>query len=179
MSEEWLRLDPGEEIEWESRPRLLRAAPGVVASLALAVLAVGGATLGDPVALAALLLAPLPGAYAYLRVVNTRFVVTNRSLYRKRGLLGIDVRMVELEKIQNTRSKQGVFGTLFGHGTAEIEVAGGRDLRFYDVYDPDDVRRLVERLGSARGTIPGTVAQWKMVREELREIQRLVENRPK
>lgn len=179
MTDDWLALDPGETVEWEAHPRYMRAAPAIAASLAIASVALGAAVAVDPPFLAALVLAPLPGLYGYLRVVTTRFVVTNRAVYRKRGVVGVDVRTVELDRVQNTRSSRGVLGNAFGYGTVEVEVAGGRDLRFYDVYDPDDVRRLAERLSGARATIPGSIEQWRAVRDELREIRRLLEAQPK
>jgi len=171
--DDWLRLEPDERIEWEASPRLMRAAPGIAGSFVLVVLLVSGAALVDPLAVVGLVVAPIPGVVAYLRVVNTRFIVTNRACHRKSGVLGISVRTVELDRVQNTRSSQGVLGTAFGYGTVEIEVAGGRDLRFFDVYGPGDVRLLVERFagGHDRET-PGTVEQWRAVRDELRAIRR-------
>ena len=179
MTDDRLPVEPGESVEWTARPRYMRAAPAVATSLALAAVAVWAAVAVDPRALAGLVVAPLPGVYRYLSVANTRFVVTDRALYRRRGVLGVDVRTVELDRVQNTRSARGVLGNVFGYGTVEVEVAGGRDLRFYDVYDPEDVRRLVERLAGARGGVPGTVEQWLAVREELRAIRRHLEGQPK
>ena len=169
----WLALDPNEAVVWDASPRLMRAAPAALASLAVVLVGAVGVAVGEPLAGVLLLVAPLPGGYGYLRVRSTRFVVTNRRLYRKRGLLGIDVRTVERRNVQNVRSKQGVLGTRFDYGTVTIELAGGRDLRFYDVYDPDDVRRLLDR--DAQSAIPGTVTQWRAIRDELRELRRLFE----
>lgn len=179
MTDDWLALDPGETVEWQAHPRYMRAAPAVLTGLVVAAVAVGTAVAVDPLFLAALVPAPLPAIYAYLRVANTRFVVTDRSVYWKRGVIGVDVRTVELDRVQNTRSARGVLGNLFGYGTVEVEVAGGPDLRFYDVYDPDDVRRLVERLSGGRTSIPGTVEQWRAVRDELCAIRRQLEAQPK
>jgi membrane protein YdbS with pleckstrin-like domain len=179
MIGDWLALDPDEVVEWEAHPRYMRAAPAVLASVVIAALAVGGAVLVDPLALVAVPIAPLPGLYGYLQVVNTRFVVTNRAVYRKRGILGVDVRTVDLHRVQNTRSRRGVLGNAFGYGTVDLEVAGGPDLRFYDVYDPDDVRRLIERLGGGEAAIPGTIEQWRAVRDELRAIRTHLEGQPK
>ena len=179
MTGEWFTPEPSETVQWEAQPRLMRAAPGVLFGLAVAVAAVAGGVLVDPLAAGLLLVAPLPAAYAYLRVVNTRYVLTDRALYRKRGVVGVDVRTVELGRVQNTRATQDVTGAVFGHGTAEVEVAGGRDLRFADIYDPNDVRRLIERLAGGAATIPGTVEQWRAVRDELRAIRRALERQPK
>jgi uncharacterized membrane protein YdbT with pleckstrin-like domain len=175
MTPDWLRLEPDEAVHWETHPRLLRAAPGILAGLAVAVAAVAAGVALDPRALAGLLVAPLPAAYASLRVVTTRYVVTDRALYRKRGILGIDLRSIEQTRVQNTRTIQGVFGTAFGHGTVEVEVAGGPDLRFADVQDPNDVRRRIERLGGGRRSVPGSVDQWRAVLAELRAIRRALE----
>jgi uncharacterized membrane protein YdbT with pleckstrin-like domain len=179
MTDAWLTPEPGETVEWEATPRLMRTLPAVLVSLALAVAAVGGAVLVDRLALAGLLVAPLPGAYAYLRVVNTRFVLTNRALYRKTGVLGVDVRTVELDRVQNSRSSQGILGTAFGYGSVTVDVAGGADLRYVDIYDPDEVRADIERLAAGTEEIPGTIDQWREVREELRAIRRLLDGQPK
>jgi len=179
MTDDWLRLEPGEAVQWETHPRLMRAAPGVLFGVVIAAVAVAGGALVDPLVSALLAVALLPAVYAYLRVVNTRYVVTDRALYRKEGIVGIDLRTVEAGRVQNTRSTQDVFGTLFGHGTVEIEVAGGRDLRFADVHDPNDVRRRIERLGDGREELPGTADQWRAVRDELRAIRRSLERQPK
>lgn len=179
MTDDRLPVEPDESVEWEAHPRFMRAAPAVATSVALAGVVVWAAVVVDPVALAGLLLAPIPAVYGYLAVVNTRFVVTDRALYRVRGILGVDLRSVELDRVQNTRSARGVLGNHFGYGTVEVEVAGGADLQFYDVYDPDDVRRLVERLAGTRGDIPGSIEQWLAVREELRAIRRHLEGQPK
>lgn len=176
MTAAWLTLESGESIEWEANPRRMRAAPAVIVSLAVAAAAIGAGVAVDRLAFAALLVAPLPGLYAYLRVRNTEFVVTDRALYRKRGLLGLDVRTVVLTRVQNTQSTRGILGNAFGYGTVDVEVAGGRDLRFYDIYDPDDVRRLIERLGGKSRDIPGSIEQWRAVRDELRAIRRTVED---
>lgn len=178
MTSEWLRLEPGETVRWEAHPRLIRTAPAVLASLAIAVVAVAVAVLVDPLASGLLLAASTPAVYAYFRVVNTRYVVTDRALYHKRGLVGIELRTVELTRVQNTRSTQGVLGTAFGHGTVEIEVAGGRDLEFADVHEPVDIRRRIERLAGGTAAIPGTVDQWRAVREELRAIREAIDGRP-
>lgn len=179
MTDAWLTLEHGESVEWEAHPRLMRTVPAILVSLTLAVVAIGGAVLVDRLALALLLIAPLPGLYAYIRVVNTRFVLTNRALYRKTGILGIDVRTVELDRVQNTKSSQGVLGKAFGYGSVIVDVAGGTDLRFVDIYDPDELRADIERLASGTGDVPGTLDQWKAVREELRAIRRLLEGQPK
>lgn len=179
MTDAWLTLEAGEAVEWEAHPRLMRAVPAILLSLALAAGAIGGAVLVDRLALAFLLVAPLPGAYAYLRVVNTRFVLTNRALYHKTGILGIDVRTVELDRVQNSKSSQGVLGTAFGYGTVTVDVAGGSDLRYFDVYDPDELRADIERLAGGTDDVPGTLDQWEAVREELRAIRRLLDGQPK
>lgn len=171
----WLPLVANEQIEWETHPRLMRILPAVLVSLGLAAVSIAGFVFVDDLVLVGLFFAVVPTAYAYLRVVNTWFVVTNRALYRKRGVLGRDVRTVELDRVQNTRSSQGILGTTFGYGTVRIEVAGGQDLEFYDVYDPDEVRTLVERLAGRRDQVPGTREQWEAVREELRAIRQLLE----
>lgn len=141
---DWLNPTDGESILWSGTPRLKSL-------IVWAVLAVG-----SPVVVAVvvdLLIGLVVGAvtlslfvWLYLWLVNTGYVLTDRAVYRKTGVLGENVQRVPLGKVQNTDLKKGIFGSQFGYGTVEVSSAGsaGTDLRIADIYDPDEVRRLLE-----------------------------------
>jgi len=173
----WLTLADGETVAWEGRPRLTTALPGIGLGVALAVGALGVgvarglALLAVPVALVGCLVA----AGAYLRVVNTEYVVTDQALYAKRGIVGRSVTEASLSKVQNSAFSQDALGTAFDYGTVTFEIAGGNDVSFRRIDDPEVVRRLVDR--TAGDEVPGSVEQWRAVLDEVRALRRAVEAR--
>lgn len=195
----WLSLEPGETLRWQGGPRVQTVVPSVVVGLAL----VGGGL----AALAGLLPRPLSGPGAavaalaglaipvgsYLRVSNTDYVVTDRGLYRKRGVLSRSVLAVDYETVQNASYSRGVTGALFGYGTLSFDTAGGAgtELSFRNLDDPTAVQALVEdRLarvrrggrggqpgpGGSGSGVPGSTEQWEAVLEEVRALRRAVES---
>jgi uncharacterized membrane protein YdbT with pleckstrin-like domain len=200
----WLPLAADETVQWRGGPRIQTAAPFVLVGL-LAVLAGAGlfwvwsmaAGTVQPVVPALAALAVTSGiavaVWAVLHVETTAYVVTDRHLSRKRGILSRRVTTVGYDTVQNVSYSQGLTGRLFDHGTVEFDTAGGSgtELAFDDVDDPRAVQRLVgaqrqrfERdhgVGGAAddgGTaLPGRPEQWAAVREEVVALRRAVENR--
>lgn len=159
---DWLSLDADETVVWQGAPRIRRVLPTAaaaacwVALLALAVLlgprVASELRVFSRVALAgvALLLA-LPAlaavASAYLRTTNVAYVLTERNLYRKSGVLSTRVSRIGLASVQRTSLTKNVWGNLFDYGTIEISTAGsdGVDLRLSDLNDPEPVRAEIRR----------------------------------
>jgi membrane protein YdbS with pleckstrin-like domain len=178
----WLALAPGERVVWSGGPRIQTAFPGVLAGLGVLVGSVAAALFVEwlPLAFALLGLLGVPlAAYPYLRVSRTKYVVTTDALAAKHGVLGRHVQVVGLDSVQNSTAEQGPLGAAFGYGTVGVDTAGGEgtELRFARVEDPQRVRRLVdERRRAADGDeIPGSVAQWAAIRDEVRRWRRSVE----
>lgn len=195
----WLSLDADETVRWQGGPRIQTIIPSVLFGLAQVVVAV--VVLQDLVTLPAWLAArPFLPVVAwlvllsgvgtvfppYFRVRNTEYLVTDRTLYRKEGVLSRTVTAVGYETVQNVSYSQGITGRLFDYGTLSFDTAGGggTELTFDDVDDPGTIERLVEdhlarvRRGGGEASdaaIPGTVAQWDAVLEEVRAIRRAVE----
>lgn len=172
---DWLSLAVDETVAWDGGPRLATALPGVVVGVAL-VAAAGWLAFPDrPLVGVAIALGGIAIAgWAYLAVVNTEYVVTDRAVYEKHGILGVSVTEAPLSKVQNSALSQGVAGTLLGYGTVTLEVAGGNEVAFRRIEDPAAVRPLVDR---GRDPIPGSLAQWRAVLEEVRALRRAVERR--
>lgn len=176
MTRDWLTLADGETVAWDGRPRLTTALPGVGVGVAFAVGALGLGVvrgvllLAVPVALVGCLVA----AWAYLRVVNTEYVVTDRALYAKRGIVGRSVTEASLSKVQNSAFSQDALGAAFDYGTVTFEIAGGNDVAFRRIDDPEVVRRLVDR--AAGDEVPGSVEQWRAVLDEVRALREVVES---
>lgn len=79
-----------------------------------------------------------------------------------------------LAKVQNNSFSQDVTGSLFGYGTVRLEIAGGNDVDFYRIDDPQAVRRLVDR--ATVEELPGSVEQWRAMLEEVRALRATVES---
>ncbi|EMA07139.1 PH domain-containing protein [Haloferax denitrificans] len=175
--DDWLARGDDETVRWEGRPRIQTVIPAAVVGLAIVVVAaVAAAANGVPELAVAGLVGFLLPAWSYLRVTNTRYVVTDRALYRKTGVLSRTVQRVSLDRVQNSALSQGVTGSLFGYGTVAVEAAGGGAIRFDDVDDPGAVRDRIEGRDDRDGDeLPGTVEQWAAVRDEVRALRAALE----
>jgi len=148
---EWLSLETGEEVVWVGEPTKMQ----MVGTAATAVLLI-------PFLIGLLILPLLP--VSYIGIKHTDYVVTNRSLYVKKGILSTNVESVGLDRIQNTEFTQSFWGTQFGYGTVEVSTAGssGADISFSGVEDAREVRDVVSRVqrefsgGGDRGAPAGT-----------------------
>jgi hypothetical protein len=159
---DWLSLDADETVVWSGAPRIRRVLPtAAVAALWIALLALGvtlgpqsvptSALPGTLLAVGAVLLA-LPAVAAvvgsYLRTTHVEYVLTDRGLYRKAGVVSTRVSRVDLSAVERTSLSKGVWGNVFDYGTISISTAGsdGVDLRFTDLDDPNPVRTEIRRL---------------------------------
>lgn len=161
---DWLSLDADETVVWSGAPRIRRVLPtAAVAALWITILALAVA-LGPrfvlvPVSalprtflVAGAILLALPAIAAvggsYLRTAHVEYVLTDRSLYRRAGVLSTRVSRVGLSAVERTSLSKGVWGNLFDYGTISISTAGsdGVDLRFTDLDDPGPVRTEIRRL---------------------------------
>ena len=128
---EWLTLEDGESIQWASTPHKYSLVPGFIIGIPLSFVLVG-----IPI---------LVGSY--LQYTNTNYVVTNRGLYSKRGILSRDVQQIGFDKIQNISYSQSALGSSFGYGSVDISTAGGSgvELKFRSIPDPASVQELIAR----------------------------------
>jgi uncharacterized membrane protein YdbT with pleckstrin-like domain len=128
---EWLTLEDGEAIQWASTPHKYSLVPAFIIGIPLSLILVG-----IPI---------LVGSY--LQYTNTNYVVTNRGLYSKRGILSRDVQQIGFDKIQNISYSQSALGSSFGYGSVDISTAGGSgvELKFRSIPDPASVQELIAR----------------------------------
>ncbi|WP_276271363.1 PH domain-containing protein [Haloarcula litorea] len=181
----------GERVVWAGQPRRRVVLQGLAAGLPLGLIVGLVAALvatGSPLPTAAVVAAgglltlvavalPVVGVWLWRR--TTGYVLTERALYHRTGLLRVTVTELPLRHVQNTSFSQGVLGTLFDHGTVAVDTAGsaGAELRLRALDDPAAVhRRIAERAASVRGDrdddLPGTPEQWRAVLDEVRGLRR-------
>lgn len=187
---DWAPAGADESVVWAGQPRKrvvhLGVAVGVLAGLVVsggAALAVSAGALPTSLAAAlgvtlALLAFVGPAGGAWLWRWSTRYVLTDAAIYHRTGVLSLRVTELRLGKVQNTSYSQGVFGTIFGHGTVTVDTAGSRgaELTLRQLDGPKAVhRRIAERASGIDADredgIPGSLAAWQAVRAEVREIR--------
>ncbi|WP_255682046.1 PH domain-containing protein [Natrinema sp. SYSU A 869] len=178
----WLPLEEGDRVRWQAGPRIQTVLPWVaVAIVGTVILLAAIAVEVLPVlAIAGIPAVVAPALWQYARVSRTAFVVTNEVAATRRGVLGRTVRVVSLERIQNTTIEQDPIGRFVGYGTVTIETAGGRALRFRNIEEPGKIRdRLeTERERLTGSEIPGGRDQWEAVLAEVQEWRRGLERNP-
>lgn len=88
----------------------------------------------------------------YVRINYTMYAVTDKALYRKKGLFSDNIKRVPLNKIQNTEYSRSWSEKKFGFGTVDISTAGssGTELSFSAVKDPESVQQLINNIKETR-----------------------------
>lgn len=161
---DWLTLDSNEKIVWDGQPRIKSIIPAVIIGLPTAVLGIGiFIILG-----------------AYYSVKNTEYVVTDESLYVKKGVLSRSVQKIGFDKVQNISFSQGILGTHFGYGNIEISTAGGSgvEMRFRSIEEPKHVQEKINGLMKEKQsgkTVSGEKSEKEVLEEILSEVKELNE----
>ncbi|MFB6196548.1 MAG: PH domain-containing protein [Haloplanus sp.] len=137
---EWLSLDEDEEIQWVGEPVPISIVGTAIWGLLLTVVLIGF-----------LILLTLP--LSWLSIKNTDYVITNKSLYVKKGVMSTNIESVGLDKIQNTEYSQSFWGKQFGYGGIDISTAGssGAELSFQNIENASEVRELITRQSNQYG----------------------------
>ncbi|WP_049985210.1 hypothetical protein [Halobellus rufus] len=93
MTGDWLTLDSGETVAWDGQPKLTTALPGVGMGIALLIGAAWLITVQNEIVVGILLGAAgvIVGLWAYLSVINTEYVLSDRAVYSKQGVIGIRI----------------------------------------------------------------------------------------
>ncbi|TKX50310.1 PH domain-containing protein [Halorubrum sp. ASP121] len=128
---DWLTLEDGESIQWSSTPHKYSVLPAFIIGIPLSLVLIG---------------IPIVAA-SYLQYTNTNYVVTNRGLYSKRGVLSRDVQQIGFDKVQNISYSQSALGSYFGYGSVDVSTAGGSgiELQFRSIPAPAAVQELIAR----------------------------------
>lgn len=164
-------LNADEEIVFDLRPHwkavagATLVAPVVVGLTSFAVARIPEGSLQTPARVVVLLVgAGLFAAYGvvpYLKWLTTHFVVTNRRVIMRSGVLGRSGRDVPLFRINDVTFEHSFFERVLGAGSLIVESAGERgQVTLADIPHPEDVQRELYRLIELddlrrRGEAPG------------------------
>lgn len=128
---DWLSVDEDEKIRWASTPHKYSIIPALIVGIPLSFVLIG---------------IPLIVA-SYLQYTNTSYVVTNKGLYSKRGILSRDVQQIGFDKVQNISYSQSAIGSSLGYGSVDVSTAGGSgvELQFRSIPKPAGVQELISK----------------------------------
>jgi len=164
-------LEAGERVLWSGKP--LRA-PFLLKSLSMLVMAVPVIALPLPFIVSirgALLQAPVVaffalwysfailigvGPFIYNALVwkNLYYVLTDRRIIVRKGVVGIDYDALSLDLVQEVNVDVGFWDQRYGTGTLTVRAVGVRPLNLFCVERPLEVYRLLKRaVDSAKGEL--------------------------
>ncbi len=175
-----LPLAADESVVWTGRPQWTTLIPAVGPWIGIAI--TGAILVGVDQLLFGGLLVAIGGGSAGMRLLRYRhrqYAITDRALYHKHGNLRRQVTRTRHVTVQNSAYKQGLAGSLLGYGTVSFEIAGGGDIAFRGVSDPQQIRGLADQTVGTDGltgkdtdtSIPGSAAQWRALHAELQTIR--------
>jgi uncharacterized membrane protein YdbT with pleckstrin-like domain len=81
---------------------------------------------------------------SYLRRLTSEFVVTNKRVIMKVGVLSTRSYELLLSKVEGISVTQGVLGKIFDYGDIVVTGTGGMQEPFSDIQDPFAFRRAVQ-----------------------------------
>jgi uncharacterized membrane protein YdbT with pleckstrin-like domain len=177
MPSDWLHLSDDERVLWLTHPSIYTQLPGALVGAGL--LAIGGAFALSG-ALENVQLGPVEGSVAllglvplallailpdHLRRTSTYYVVTDRQVVRKSGIVRRDVDPIRLDQIADIEYTQSIWGRPLAIGDVQIMTpgTGGADMTLRNVPHIYEFTRLLSGELDARrpshpepSTVPGS-----------------------
>jgi len=89
-------------------------------------------------------LSVLYGIYHYLLIRLSEFVVTNKRIILKKGVISIKTIELLLTKAESISIDQNITGRIFGYGTIIVTGSGGTKNKFSVIEKPFEVRKIAQ-----------------------------------
>ena len=94
-------------------------------------------------------------AIGWIKRSTTRYVITDRRIQIRTGLLSRNDSSTQLDRVQNVNVSQSVFQRLLGIGNIDWDTAGtdasDSDFTFYGIDDPGSLRHRVDQALNSAG----------------------------
>ena len=153
-------LHPGEHVIYEGHPSwrsilsfYLIGLVVVAAAVAIGVVAdntgIGAAAAGVILVLVLLI--------GWLKRLTTRYLITNRRLQIRRGLIAKHVEETRVDRVVDVTVHQGVFDRVLRIGAVDFDNASAQQgdlFRFAGIASPDQVVRAIDRVHEERDQAP-------------------------
>jgi uncharacterized membrane protein YdbT with pleckstrin-like domain len=152
-----LRMNPGEQVIFEGHPswrsilgfyiKGLLVTAGIALVVALVTMVLDDEVdkgLVTIVAVAGVAITILAG---FIKRIATDYVITDRRLHIKRGIVSRDIKETRLVRVQNVNYSQSVLQRALQIGDVDFDTAAGDDYNFVfeGVAQPEDVVHQVDR----------------------------------
>jgi uncharacterized membrane protein YdbT with pleckstrin-like domain len=145
-------LHPGEHVIYEGHPSWRSIFSFYLMGLVVVAVAVAIGVVADKVgigaaAAGAILLILL--VVGWLRRITTRYLITNRRLQIRRGLLAKHTEETRVERVVDVTVHQGVFDRILRIGAVDFDNASAQQgdlFRFAGIASPESVVRAIDRV---------------------------------
>lgn len=77
---------------------------------------------------------------------TTEYVITNKKVYHKYGLVNKHYYEMSLDKIKNIRIRSTFWGYIFGYGDIQISGEKLKFIFFYDIKKPEEIRKTINNI---------------------------------
>jgi uncharacterized membrane protein YdbT with pleckstrin-like domain len=153
-------LHPGENVIYEGHPSWRSTfgfyVLGLVIVAAAVVIGVVADKTGIGLAAAAVILVVVL-IVGWLRRITTRYLITNRRLQIRRGILSKHVEETRIDRVVDVTVHQGVFDRILQIGAVDFDNASAQQgdlFRFTGVGSPERVVRAIDRVHEERSAAP-------------------------
>ena len=138
-------LASDEQVVYETKLHTIMFVEPIVALLFLMLFFIGSLLSGDlGASLFFLVLAVLPLVLATLAYVGSEFVVTNKRLITKTGVISRSSSDMNFNKIEGLSVDQGILGRMIDFGTVGVRGTGGFVQRFSRIDKPFQLKRALD-----------------------------------
>lgn len=77
---------------------------------------------------------------------TTEYVITNKKVFEKYGLVNKHCDEMRLEKIENITVNTTFWGNIFGYGNVCIQGTNRNNIYFTDVKNPEEIRKTINNI---------------------------------
>src|SRR3954467_9632201 len=158
-------LHPGEHVIYEGHPSWRSILSFYLMGLVVIAVAIVIGVLADQTGIglaAAGVLAVLTLIVGWLKRITTRYLITNRRMQIRRGLIAKHVEETRVERVVDVSVHQGVFDRILRIGAVDFDNASAQQgdlFRFAGIASPDNVVRAIDRVHEeTRGVPPAPAA---------------------
>ena len=155
-----MELHPGENVIYEGHPSWRSILSFYLAGLVLIAAAVAIGVVADHTGIgiaAAAALAVVILIVGWLKRITTRYLITNRRLQIRRGLLSKHVEETRVDRVVDVTVHQSVFDRMLAIGAVDFDNASAQQgdlFRFAGVASPDRVVRAIDHVHEQSSAAP-------------------------
>jgi uncharacterized membrane protein YdbT with pleckstrin-like domain len=158
-------LHPGEHVIYEGHPSWRSIFSfyflGLVVVAAAVAIGIVADKTGIGLAAAAVLLVVLL-LVGWLRRITTRYLITNRRLQIRRGIIAKHVEETRVDRVVDVTVHQRVIDRILQIGAVDFDNASAQQgdlFRFAGIASPEQVVRAIDRVHEERDTAPATTGE--------------------